>query len=446
MQPEMIESFGVDKANVAKWAGITSAVFSFSQCLTAIAWGRASDRYGRKPIILIGLFLTMLTSLLWGFSTHLWVAILARGLSGGGNGNVGIIRTMVAEIVPEKELQPRAFSVMPLVWTVGSIMGPAFGGFFAQPAVNMPGIFEKNKFFLKFPFLLPNLIAAVFFGISMTVGVFFLQETLEAKRNRPDIGLTLGKKFIACFRREKKSSHFRRNSEFDDMNDESADALLSAVSRTSSSKAFDSEWPDSHVKPVLPPPGAREVFTRQSTINIIAYTFLALHSVAFDQLLPVHMHHPRQIPDQNNTHLPFQFSGGFGLGSGRIGSLFTLFGIVGCLIQFLIFPPVARYFGVLNCFKACSIAFPLVYFVTPYTSLLESSNSQQVAMFGIMILKSFCVIFAFPCSTIMLTNSALSLRVLATLNGFSTSFSAIGRGMCRLLHIPLIMSYFRRIG
>lgn len=57
--PEMIESFGVERKNVAKWAGITSAVFSIAQCLTAILWGRASDKFGRKPSILCGLTLTM---------------------------------------------------------------------------------------------------------------------------------------------------------------------------------------------------------------------------------------------------------------------------------------------------------------------------------------------------------------------------------------------------
>jgi len=45
----------------------------------------------------------------------------------------------------------------------------------------------------------------------------------------------------------------------------------------------------------------------------------------------------------------------------------------------------------------------------------------------LMMVKGFCGIFAFPCSTILLTNSAASLRVLGTLNGVATSVSAIGR-------------------
>lgn len=50
-------------------------------------------------------------------------------------------------------------------------------------------------------------------------------------------------------------------------------------------------------------------------------------------------------------------------------------------------------------------------------------------MFGIMFVKSFAVIFAFPCSIILLTNSAVSLRILGTLNGFAVSISAVGRAI-----------------
>ena len=83
----MIESFGVRKKEVAKWAGITSAVFSLSQCLTAILWGRASDRFGRKPTIMFGLTFTMITSILWGMSSSLPMAIIVRAIAGACNGN-----------------------------------------------------------------------------------------------------------------------------------------------------------------------------------------------------------------------------------------------------------------------------------------------------------------------------------------------------------------------
>lgn len=83
----MIESFGIDKRDVPKYAGATSAIFSLAQCLTAVLWGRTSDFLGRKPSILIGLTCTMATSLLWGMSSSLPMAITVRALAGAFNGN-----------------------------------------------------------------------------------------------------------------------------------------------------------------------------------------------------------------------------------------------------------------------------------------------------------------------------------------------------------------------
>lgn len=82
---------------------------------------------------------------------------------------------MVAEMVPEKELRPRAFSIMPLVWSMGSVFGPAFGGFFARPAEQYPGLFGDSAFLKKYPFALPNLVACVIFFISMMTGLLFLK-------------------------------------------------------------------------------------------------------------------------------------------------------------------------------------------------------------------------------------------------------------------------------
>lgn len=87
----MVEYLGVPPEEVAQWAGIASSCFPLGQTITAVPWGRFSDRYGRKPAILLGLTSTLITSLLWGFSTNLWMAIAVRTLAGAGNGNAGIL-------------------------------------------------------------------------------------------------------------------------------------------------------------------------------------------------------------------------------------------------------------------------------------------------------------------------------------------------------------------
>ena len=309
MQPEMIESFHIPKDEVAKWAGLTSAVFSLSQCLTGIPWGRFSDQYGRKPVIMLGLCCTMVTSILFGFSQNLIWAICARALAGAGNGNVGIIRTTVAEMVPQKELQPRAFSIMPLVWTIGSILGPAFGGALANPAARHPNSFGHIRFFQKFPFALPNLVGSVFFLIGLSTGILFLRETLESKKHRKDYGVALGSTLKRMCRRRKPANPRWRPSE----GDQSAPLMKpDGGSEADISSAGLARDPSVSYKP----PPYREVFSRQSNINLAVYTLLAMHSVAFDQLLPIFMHHPTQRLDGNpRVHLPVRFAGGFGIGT-----------------------------------------------------------------------------------------------------------------------------------
>ncbi|MCJ1476324.1 hypothetical protein MMC13_004990 [Lambiella insularis] len=423
--PEMIESFNIPKNQIGKWAGITSAIFSLSQCLTAIAWGRASDRFGRKPVILLGLFCTMNASLLFGFSRSLPWALVARALAGASNGTVGIIRTTVAEMIPQKILQPRAFSVMPLVWTIGSIFGPILGGALAKPSSRYPGIFGSDGFFTKFPFLLPNIVACALFVIGLSTGVLFLKETLETKKHQRDYGRVLGKLLTRSCKPRKVQSRWRSS-------DEQASSLLKHARMGSwdSTVAQQEEGHEPSKKATSGPAFSyREVFSPQSNINLLTYTLLAMHSVAYDQLLPVFMHLPRQLdrgasPD---VKLPFKFAGGMGLDSGRIGLIFTMYGVFGMVVQFLVFPPVARRFGILPCLKGCTIAFPLVYLLTPFTVLLPTPFTQQIAITCVMLLKSCAGIFAFPCVTILLTNSARSLRLLGTLNGVATSLSATGR-------------------
>jgi MFS family permease len=426
----MIRSFGVPQNAVGKWAGICAAVFSLSQATFGVAWGRFSDTHGRKPAILLGLTATMITSLMWGFSTNLAIAIAARVLAGAGNGNVGIIRTTVAEMVPFKELQPRAFSLMPLVWNIGSIFGPSIGGALANPLDVKPGEERSGgSLFERFPYALPNIVSAIFFAIGITTGLLYLEETLETKQGTRDYGLVLGRKLNnfaeRCFTRTKEVLHLQK----------APSKSKTAETEPLLKPTAEDEENALHAEPTKPrasPPNWREVLNYQSNMNLLTYTLLAAHAMAFDQLLPVFMQYPPLAPDFHQSN-PLQFAGGFGLHHFRIGLLSTCYGIFGMLVQFFLFPPIARKYGILNCLKWCACVFPFCYLATPFTALLPTQTLQVSACFAIMLLKCLCGIFAFPCSTILLTNSASSLRVLGTLNGFATSFSAIGRALGPLL-------------
>lgn len=368
----------------------------------------------------------MTTSLLFGFSRTLVWAIVARSLAGASCGNVGVIRTMVAEMVPYKELQPKAFSVMPLVWTVGSIFGPSLGGALANPALKNPRVFGESWLFKTYPFALPNAVGAGFFLVGLSVGILFLRETLDTKKDRRDYGIMLGQMLLRPFTHKKTGSKWSRE-------DEQSASLLKH-SRNPSAASFDNDISSQKKRkavPIVASPTWREVFSQQSNLNLLTYSILAMHSLAYDQLLPIFMHYPQQIDRSTNTHvrLPFKFTGGFGLNSDRIGLLFTIYGVAGVFIQFFAFPLLARRYGVLLCLKAVTAMFPIAYIVTPFTALLPTPSTQQIGIVSIMIFKCWAGIFAFPCTTILLTNSAVSLRVLGTLNGVAVSISAIGRAV-----------------
>lgn len=70
---------------------------------------------------------------------------------------------------------------------------------------------------------------------------------------------------------------------------------------------------------------------------------------------------------------------------------------------------------------------PLAYFLTPYCVLFPTHKARMTALIAVMFIKAAGIIVAFPSTTILLTNSCTSLRVLGTLNGYATTFSGMGR-------------------
>lgn len=68
-----------------------------------IYWGALSDRIGRKPVLLIGCAGTLVSMVALGFATNIWVAVLGRLFGGALNGNIGVIQTMVGELVKRPE-------------------------------------------------------------------------------------------------------------------------------------------------------------------------------------------------------------------------------------------------------------------------------------------------------------------------------------------------------
>lgn len=283
----MVESFHVtdNDRKIALYAGMITSSFTFAEFSTGMFWGRMSDRIGRKPVLIMGLIGTAISMVVFGFASNLPMAMIARALGGLLNGNIGVLQTTVAEIVTVKEHQPRAYSIMPFVWCLGSIIGPALGGALAQPCENYPWLFQRNTVFDRFPFLLPNLVCIVILALGITIGFLFLEETHPEKKYRRDRGLELGHMLLdRClgsrvqlpedgkFDVNYESDHFLFEDDPppDYRSTEGSPRLSSVKDPRPTSEEDDFEC-QSRSKVC----GFRNIFTKQIIFNIISYGVLA---------------------------------------------------------------------------------------------------------------------------------------------------------------------------
>lgn len=86
----MVTGFHVGSKNDASfYCGILIASFSLAESLTSVWWGVLSDKIGRKPVLLMGCFGTMLSLLIVGFADNFAVALAGRVIGGLLNGNIG---------------------------------------------------------------------------------------------------------------------------------------------------------------------------------------------------------------------------------------------------------------------------------------------------------------------------------------------------------------------
>lgn len=203
---------------------------------------------------------------------------------------------------------------MPVVYNMGSILGPAFGGALSNPYHRVPGTPAGPHLFEIFPYALPNVVIACFFMIGIIVGVLFLKETLPSRKNRKDIGLQMGENLVIKTRKFSRGlKHmFLRGAE------EETKPLISTPStgRTESISSEDGHHgtQEANEEDQKSIPTLRDVMSKQSCLNLAAYGVLCMHSLCYDQILPVFMHHPVQDISNPDVQLPFKFSGGFGIG------------------------------------------------------------------------------------------------------------------------------------
>jgi MFS family permease len=123
--------------------GIITASFYVAQLISAPLWGRVSDRYGRRPALLVGLAALGSGYLIFGFARSMSMLVLARVIQGAGGGTTGVTQAYVADTV-RPESRTRSLGWLSAGTNVGTMLGPVLGSLAAAYGQLAPGILAAS--------------------------------------------------------------------------------------------------------------------------------------------------------------------------------------------------------------------------------------------------------------------------------------------------------------
>jgi DHA1 family tetracycline resistance protein-like MFS transporter len=186
--------------------GLLMATYSFTQFLAAPFWGRLSDRFGRRPALLVSLAGAVVAYTWLGLADSLWMLFAARAVGGFMAGNISTAFAYVADVTPRED-RARGMGMIGAAFGLGFIAGPAIGGLLAGPDP------------VQADFHTPAFAAAAMSAVAFFMALATLKESLAAdirrrlaeeprrpmlaifrrSLKRPNVGLLIALTFLATF-------------------------------------------------------------------------------------------------------------------------------------------------------------------------------------------------------------------------------------------------------
>ena len=122
--------------------GLLAASFPIAQLVSSPVWGYVSDRYGRRPALLVGLGTSAIAYVVFGFAHTVWLLFISRFVQGLGGGTTGVVQAYVADTMLPRE-RAKALGWLSAATSAGVIMGPPLGSFMHHFGEAAPGVFAS---------------------------------------------------------------------------------------------------------------------------------------------------------------------------------------------------------------------------------------------------------------------------------------------------------------
>ncbi|MCZ6598847.1 MAG: MFS transporter [Planctomycetota bacterium] len=173
-----------DFAVVVLFGGVLGSLYSLLQFLFAPLWGALSDRFGRRPILLLTLAGTVAGYVLWGFAGSFAILVAARLLGGAMAGNISTATAVVADVTEGRE-RAKGMGVVGMAIGLGFILGPALGGLLSRYEL---GQGEWTTGFALNPFSAPAFVSGALALVNLAWVAGGFPETLPPERRGKGAG------------------------------------------------------------------------------------------------------------------------------------------------------------------------------------------------------------------------------------------------------------------